>query len=132
MNKQGNIDLPDEIIWKDRKRILGMPITFTRYEVVDDRLITRVGFFNTKTDEILLYRVLDLTLKRTLWQKMFGMGTITMHSADQTDGTFHIVNIARSDRVRRMLSKMIEELRDHRGVTGKEIIGAAADDYHHG
>ena len=27
-----------QYIWKDRKRILGMPITFTRYRLSEDRL----------------------------------------------------------------------------------------------
>ena len=27
-----------QFIWKDRKRILGMPITFTRYCLSDDQL----------------------------------------------------------------------------------------------
>jgi len=48
--------------WKDRKRILGLPITFTRYRLSEDRLFLEKGFFNIKQEEVLLYRVRDLEL----------------------------------------------------------------------
>ena len=41
-----------EYLWKDRKRILGMPISFTRYSMSEDRLFTSVGFLNLKDDEV--------------------------------------------------------------------------------
>ena len=34
--------------WKDRKRHLGMPLSFTRYALSEDRLFLEVGFFNIK------------------------------------------------------------------------------------
>ena len=62
--------MPDEpILWKDRKRILGLPISFTRYELTATRLTIRKGLFSTTTDETRLYRVLDTSLTRTLGQK---------------------------------------------------------------
>ena len=44
----------DAVLWHDRKRVLGMPLSFTVYEVTDDRFILRKGFCRTETDEILL------------------------------------------------------------------------------
>ena len=55
-----------EYLWKDRKRWLGMPITFTRYALSEDRLFVSVGFLNIKDDEILLYRVRDIDTQRSL------------------------------------------------------------------
>ena len=46
-----------EYIWKDRKRVLGMPLSFTPYSMTEDRLFISVGFFTLKDDEVLLYRV---------------------------------------------------------------------------
>lgn len=113
-------------LWKDRKRILGMPISFTRYEVTDDRLTTHVGFFHTETDEILLYRVLDIKMRRSLGQKMFGVGTITLYCADKSDSMLELKNIKKPDAVRRFLSKVVEQERTLKGITGREIYGAAA------
>lgn len=59
----------EDILWKDRKRILGLPLSFTTYEVDGSRLTTRQGLLSTTTDEMLLYRILDLQMKQTLGQK---------------------------------------------------------------
>ena len=47
-------------LWKDRKRYLGLPLSFTRYMLSEDRLFVSVGFLNIKDDEILLYRIRDI------------------------------------------------------------------------
>ena len=49
-----------EYIWKDRKRFLGMPLSFTRYALSEDRLFLSVGFFSIKDEEVLLYRIRDI------------------------------------------------------------------------
>ena len=69
-----------DIIWKDRKRYLGMPMSFTRYALSDDRLFLSVGFLSIKDEEVLLYRIRDINTSRTLWQRMFGVGTVTVVS----------------------------------------------------
>ena len=61
-----------EYIWKDRKRYLGLPLSFTRYALSEDRLFLSVGFFSIKDDEVLLYRVRDIDTRRSLWQRLFG------------------------------------------------------------
>lgn len=126
MAKQKLIEEAYEPLWKDRKRIMGLPITFTRYEVTNDRLITRKGFFKTETDELLLYRILDIKLRRTLGQKIFGVGTITLYSADRSHDIIEITNIKKSDAVRKFLSKAVEQERTAKGITGREIYGAAS------
>ena len=50
-----------DVIWKDRKRILGMPISFTRYRLTEDRLFLITGLLNIKEEELILYRVLDIS-----------------------------------------------------------------------
>ena len=71
-------------LWKDRKRYLGMPISFTRYALSEDRLFTSVGLLNIKDDEVLLYRVRDIDTSRSLGQRLFGVGTVTVVSSDKT------------------------------------------------
>ncbi|MDR3085969.1 MAG: PH domain-containing protein, partial [Christensenellaceae bacterium] len=96
-------------LWKDRKRILGLPISFTRYSIEDGRLLVRKGFFRTEINELLLYRVMDLKLVRSLGQRMLGVGTVSLFSADKTDGTLALQNVKNSDKLRALLSKLIEE-----------------------
>ena len=73
-----------EIPWADRKRILGMPISFTRYSIDEERLYVKKGLLRTELNEILLYRILDVRSTQTLWQRIFGVGTLTLYSADQS------------------------------------------------
>lgn len=122
----------DDVLWKDRKRILGLPISFTKYEVTNDRFITNCGLFTTTTNETLLYRILDIKLVRKFSQKIFGVGTITLYSADRSDGEYEIKNIKKPAEVRKFLSKIIEHERHAKGITGREMYGAAAGHGHGG
>lgn len=82
-----------EYIWHDRKRHLGLPISFTKYRLTTDRLFCETGVLNLKEEEILLYRVRDIGLTRTFWQRLFRVGTICIHSTDKTAGHLDIVNV---------------------------------------
>ncbi|MBR0025947.1 MAG: PH domain-containing protein [Clostridia bacterium] len=120
-----NIAEENKILWRDRKRILGLPLSFTVYEVDEDRFTTRKGFLRTETDEILLYRILDVKMVRTLGQKICGVGTITLFSADQSHHTLEIKNVKHPEAVRKFLSKIVEKERAAKGITGREIFGTA-------
>lgn len=121
----------DPILWQDRKRILGMPISFTKYSVDQSRLYRKAGLFTTTTDELMLYRALDIKLTQTLWQKLFGVGTITLYTADQSHHQLPLVSIKKPDSVRRFLSKLIEHERLEKGVTGREMYGSAGIGQNH-
>lgn len=121
----------EEILWKDRKRFLGIPCTFTKYSISDDRLYLKTGFFKSETNEILLYRILDIKTKRTLGQKLFGVGTVTLYSADQSNRTLDLVNIKHPEKLHKYLSKLIEKERIERGIAGREITGSASRDMDH-
>ena len=111
-----------KVIWKDRKRpIFGLPLSFTKYTLLEEKILIDTGFFSTKQEEIKLYRIMDVTLKRTLWQKIFGVGTIHCCSADKTTPEFDIVDVKDSFKVKEMISKMSEDERNKKRVTGKEI-----------
>ena len=103
------------IVWKDRKRTLfGLPWSFTKYSLSDDRLFISTGFLSTKEDEVRLYRIMDISLKRTLGQRIFGLGTIKCCSADKTLGDFEIKNIKKSKDVKELLSEMVENERNRK------------------
>lgn len=111
------------IVWKDRKRTLfGLPWSFTKYSLSDDRLFISTGFLSTKEDEVRLYRIMDISLKRTLGQRIFGLGTIKCCSADKALGDFEIKNIKKSKDVKELLSEMVENERNRKKVTSREFI----------
>ncbi len=121
----------DPILWHDRKRILGMPISFTRYSVDQSRLYRKAGLFTTTTDELMLYRILDIKLTQTLGQKILGVGTVTLYTADQSNHQQDLINIKKPDAVRKFLSKLIEHERMEKHITGREMYGSAGIGQNH-
>ena len=119
-----------ELIWKDRKRYLGMPLSFTRYALSEDRLFLSVGFLSIKDDEILLYRIRDLTTSRSIWQRLFGVGTVTVMSSDKTMPTLQMKNIKNPVAVKELLHRQVEEMKIRRRVRLGEIMttGQGTDD----
>lgn len=118
------------IIWKDRKRTLfGLPWSFTKYRLTEDRLFIETGFFTSKEDEVRLYRIMDVSLTRTLGQKIFGLGSIQCCSADKTMGDFEIKSIKNSREVKEMLSQMIEGERSNKRVSTREYMQDQEHDF---
>lgn len=114
----------DEVLWADTKRFLGMPITFTKYKVDENRLYCKKGLLRTETDELLLYRIMDIRSSQTLGQRIFGVGTVVLFCTDKTSGVLELKNIKKPDQVRRFLSDLVERRRTETGVKGKEIFGS--------
>ena len=117
-----------QYLWKDRKRFLGMPLSFTRYWLSDDRLFTSVGFLNIKDDEILLYRVRDIDTSRTLWQRIFGVGTVTVMSSDKTMPSLSLKNIKDPILAKERIHKQVVETKIKRRVRFGEIMTDADGD----
>ena len=115
-------------LWKDRKRYFGLPLSFTRYMLSDDRLFISEGFLNIKDDEILLYRVRDIDTSRTLWQRLFGVGTVTVLSSDKTMPQLVLKNIKDPLFVKELIHKQVEEMKIKRRVHFGEIMGNEIDD----
>ena len=113
-----------EYLWKDKKRYFGLPLSFTRYALSEDRLFLSVGFLNIKDDEILLYRVRDIATSRNLWQRIFGVGTVTVVSSDKTMPTLILKNVKDPMLVKELIHKQVEEMKIQRRVRVGEIMGS--------
>lgn len=117
-----------EILWKDRKRtIFGLPLSFTKYSLDEERLFIESGFLNSKEDEVRLYRITDISLTRTLGQKLFGIGSIKCCSADKTLGDFIIKNIKNPKEVKEQISELVEKQRDAKRVSSREFLDDTSD-----
>ena len=117
-----------EYLWKDRKRYFGLPLSFTRYCLSDDRLFISEGFLTIKDDEILLYRVRDIDTRRTLWQRLFGVGTVVVASSDKTMPNLVLKNIKDPIFVKELIHKQVEETKIKRRVRFGEIMTDADGD----
>lgn len=110
-------------LWQDRKRtIFGLPISFTKYSLDEERLYIDTGFFTTVSDEVRLYRIMDVSLTRTLRQKIFGIGDIRVHSSDKTLRDFIIKSVKHPKDVKELLSNKVEIQRDKKKVINREMM----------
>ena len=115
---------PIEYQWKDRRRRLGMPLSFTRYMLSDDRIFCEKGLLNLKADEVLLYRVQDLELTMTLGQRIFGVGTVCVHSSDKTTPHLDLKNVKHPREVKELIHQSVEAAKDKRRMRSMEIMGS--------
>lgn len=120
-----------ELRWRDRKRTLfGLPLSFTVYELYDEKLTIKKGIFTIREDEVRLYRIMDVSTKRNLYQRIFGIGTIHCCSADKSMGEFDIQSVKKPREIKEMLSDMIEVVREEKRVVTREFMGDSDGDEH--
>lgn len=115
----------EDMLWKDRKRHLGLPISFTKYSLSGGeapRIFRETGLFNLKEEEVLLYRVRDITLTRSFFQRIFGIGTVSLHSSDKTTPTLDLVNISKSKDVKELIFSKVEQAKANRRMRTTELL----------
>lgn len=119
----------NEPLIQERKRWLffGLPFTFTSYLLSDRKLTVRSGLLTTNEDDILLYRVMDTSLRRTLMQKLFGLGSIHIASSDQSLPELVIKNIRNSRDFKDVLDSRVEADRLRMRVRTGEFMDVDGD-----
>ena len=117
-------------LWSDCKRVVffGLPLSFTKYRLTTNRLFVNTGFLTQREDEVRLYRITDVSLSRTLMQRVFGLSTIHCNSSDKTLGNFDIINIKDGEEVKEILSQSVETERIARRVSTRENMIDVSDD----
>lgn len=116
------------VVWQDRKRIIfGLPWTFTKYVLTGEKLLIQTGVLSTKEEEVRLYRIMDVTLRRSLAQRLFGLGTIHCCSADKSTPEFDIRWIPDAAAVKEKLSDLVEAERMAKRVSSREFMADEDD-----
>ena len=111
------------IIWQDRKRpILGLPLSFTKYTLTEEKLIINMGIFSRIEEEIRLYRMTDFSVTQNILQRIFGVGNIKISSSDNMQGEFTILEIKKPYQVKEILSDMVEKERQKKGIVTNEFL----------
>ena len=115
-------------IWTDRKRHLGLPVSFTKYMLTEDRLLMERGLFTTVNEEIQLFRVRDVKVVRTLGSKLFGCGTIVVYSSDHNSPEFHIHNVKAPLEVKEQLMATVKKARAENNIRSSELLGGGPEE----
>ena len=116
--------------FKERKRILffGLPLSFTVYTVKEDVITIDKGFFNKLENDCLMYKVQDVTLKRTLIERIFGLGTVICYTSDVTSKELVMKHIKNSSQIKQFILQNSEEQRLKRKVLNTMNIGVDDSD----
>ncbi|MDR0949170.1 MAG: PH domain-containing protein [Lachnospiraceae bacterium] len=110
--------------FRERKRwlFLGLPFTFTKYIIKEDRLTIVQGFFKTVENDCYMYKVQDVEHSATLLEKMFRLGTVTCHTGDTTHPKLILHHIRHSKTLKDyILMTSEEERRKKRTVSMLDI-----------
>ncbi len=115
----------------ERKRwaFLGLPFTFTTYTLTPKKLTVQLGLITTSEDDILLYRVMDVSQTRTLIQKIFKLGTLKVISSDKTLPNLEIKNIRNYKAFKDLLEESVEKERLRMRFRTGEMIDVGVDDF---
>lgn len=111
-----------EKLWHDRKRYFGLPISFTKYSLGENRLFRETGQFNLHEEEVLLYRVRDIELSRSFGQRIFGVGTVKVYSSDKTEPTFVIQSVRHAKAVKEFIFERVEEAKRAQRMRTTELL----------
>ncbi len=112
--------------WKDRKRWCGLPLSFTRYYIIEKegkwiKLFCETGFLTSHFEEVQLYRIEDFTINQTLTNKIWGVGSIIVKSNDKSNPTLNIKRVAKPYYVYDLISSLVARDRKDRNFRWSEF-----------
>lgn len=89
--------------------------------LTDQRLIRRAGIFNRTTDYVELYRIKDTHFTQPLFERLLGLGTITLRTTQ--DNAPHIVldGMHGADALWNQIRDLVEDRRTAKGVREMDL-----------
>ena len=114
-----------KVLWHDRKRYWGLPISFTQYSLVEKegewiKFIVETGLLYTKIDEFHLYKVDDVSVYESLVSKLFGVGNIDIYVNDNTTSKLRAVRVKNPYKVYDLLNTLVQKDKATRKVIWTE------------
>jgi membrane protein YdbS with pleckstrin-like domain len=82
-----------------------LKIKMTRYVVSPDRIEWSRGIFDRKVDNLDMFRVIDLKMRRSLLDCVVGVGTVGLITTDKTDPEFYFEKIHHSRKLYDIIKK---------------------------
>ncbi|MDD2971388.1 MAG: PH domain-containing protein [Lachnospiraceae bacterium] len=113
-----------EYVEKKRVVLFAMPLSFTTYIVKEDILTVDTGFMNKTENDCYMYKIQDVRLTTTLFERIFGLGTISCFTGDVTDKTMVLSHIKNAKEIKDFILKASEEARRKRRTLNTLDIGA--------
>lgn len=99
---------------KKRTKIFALPICFTTYTVNEEKINIKKGFLTIIEDDAYLYKIQDVSLHRSFWERIFKLGTVLCYTGDTTHPELKLVHIRHSDLIKDYILTASEEARKKR------------------
>lgn len=115
--------------YQEKKRILffGLPWTFTRYIINEEFLTVKKGLLKTEEDDCYMYKVQDVKMTTTLFERIFGLSTVTCYTGDTTDPQIFLTHIKNASEIKGFILEASEAARHRRRTMNTLDIGAVDD-----
>lgn len=112
--------------YTERKRwvFLGLPFTFTKYIVKEEAVTIDTGFLNKVENDCYMYKIQDVTLQQSFFERMVGLGTIVCYTGDTTHPEMRLEHIKNSRTIKEFILKQSEEERLRRRTINTLDIGS--------
>lgn len=126
-----NIELKEEEpVWMDKKRytIFALPISCTTYYLTPTKILIESGLFTTREDEIMLYRIRDISATQNIFEKLNKTGTIRICSSDVGTPELLIRHVKNHRKVKEAISQAVEKSRKENGIKTTEMLGPHSHD----
>ncbi len=95
-------------------------LKMTRYEVSPDRIEWSRGILDRQVDNIDMFRVIDLKMRRSVFDVIFGIGTVGLITTDKTDPQFEFEKVHRPRALYDVIKKASLEADRRTGVVHLE------------
>jgi len=93
-----------------------LKLKMTSYEVTADRIEHSRGIFDRRVDNLDMFRVIDLKLRRTIIDCIVGVGRVVLTTTDKSDPEFTFLKIRRSRRLYNIIKKASLDADQKQGV----------------
>ena len=117
-----------EFVERKRWLFFGLPFTFTKYTVKEDRLTIQTGLFKTVENDCYMYKVQDVQHTATLIEKLFKLGTVVCFTGDTTHPQLILKHIKNSKTIKDFILQESEEARIKRRTVNMLDIGSGEMD----
>ena len=101
-------------VWVRRRSI--------QYRLTNQRLFVRTGFIARKIDELELFRIKDVKVNQTVFQRILGFGSITVLSSDDTTPELTLIGILKPDEVKETIRTCYRAARKREGMSATEFM----------
>jgi uncharacterized membrane protein YdbT with pleckstrin-like domain len=98
-----------------------MNINATNYTLTDEAILRKTGVFNRKTDELMLYRIQDITMEEPFFLRMVKLSNLKIFSTDVSTPEFTLTSLEDGEKLRKAIRVLSEKQRKIHGVRSVDI-----------